>query len=328
MKTDEELGERLRQASRTVLVPEDPVERLYLRRATKRRRERLTAAVVAMVLFVAAVGGTLFALRGVWDKHRGIPGSGEWTPDRPLELQPGQYFYLKGTDFGFDGSRQDQQTWWAPDGSGELRFDTNRPDKYEPMRQEGVYGKGQFPEIFGTDLSALSTDPKVLEEQLRERSAQNTFEFAPDGPGPVTSGRLWGAIRRLLDFEWSPNAPPELRAALFEVAAGLDGVTRQDGAQDPVGREALVLKLDELVPGVNDQGERTEYTMRWELFFDPGTHQMMAEAVGFDALPVPFEILESAIVDARGAEPTDDQLLFPKPVHEFVPPPQPSPSLP
>jgi hypothetical protein len=316
MKTDEELSERLRRASRTVGVPEDPVERLYRRRAAKRRRERLTAAGVALVLFVGAVGGALFALRGVWDNHRGIPGSGEWTPDRPLELHPGQYFYLKGTSFGGgDGSTIEQQTWWAPDGSGELRFDTNRPDKYVSYPPEGIYDKGGFPPPHQDDLSSLSTDPAILEDQVRERADKN---------GDST----WRAILHLLDFERSPQALPELRAALFEVAAGLDGVTREDGARDPVGRDAVTLLTDEVVQGINNSGGPTPYTMRWALFFDPGTHQLMAEAVGFDASPVPFEILQSAIVDARGAEPTDDQLLFPKPVREFVPPPQPSPTLP
>src|SRR6266540_4666695 len=185
MKTDEELSERLRRASRTVRVPEDPVERLHRRRATKRRRERLTADFVALVLFVGAVGGALFALRGVWGNHRGIPGSGEWTPDRPLKLQPGQYFYLKGTDFGFDGSQQDQQTWWAPDGSGELRFDTNRPDKYKPYPPEGIYDKGGFPPPYQDDLSSLSTDPAVLEEQVRERAEKN-------------GDSMWRAILNLL----------------------------------------------------------------------------------------------------------------------------------
>lgn len=314
MKTDEELSDRLRHVSRVVRLPEDPLGRLYRRRLTRHRRERLTAVLVAMVLLVGAVGGTLFALRGAWGGDRRVPSSG-WSPERSLELQPGQYFYLKGTDFGFDGSRQDQQTWWAPDGSGELRFDTNRPDKYVPYPPEGVYEKGAFPLPYQDDLSSLSTEPSILEGQVRERAER-------DGESE------WRAILNLLDFERSPQALPELRAALFEVAAGLDGVMREDDVQDPVGRDAVSLEADEVVQGINDSGEPTTSTMHWELFFDPGTHQLMAEAVGFAGPPVPFEILQSAIVDSRGAEPTDDQLLFPKPVHELVLPPQPSPTLP
>src|SRR2546427_12572903 len=244
MKTDEELREHLRRVSRAARVAEDPVERLYRRRTAKRRQERLTAAVIAIVLFVGAVGGALFAVRGVWDNHRGIPGSGQWTPDRPLELLPGQYFYLRGTTFGFDGSRQDQQTWWAPDGSGELLFSTNRPDKYKPYPAEGVYGKGALPLPFQDDLSLLSTDPKVLEEQVRERADRN-------------GDSMWRAVLNLLDFEGSPEALPELRAALFDVAAGLDGVTREDAVEDPVGRDAVALRADEVYQGINDAGKPT-----------------------------------------------------------------------
>jgi hypothetical protein len=314
MKTDEDVIESLRQASRAVRPPADPLERLNRRRETKRRRERWVAGGLALALFVAVFGGSLFALRGVWSDDRQT--SSGWTPERPLEIETGHYFHLKGTLFGTgDGSRIDQETWWAPDGSGQLRFNTNRPDKYVPYPPEGVYRKGEFPLPNQDDLSLLSTDPKILEDQLRELAER-------------TGDSLWRTILNLLNFERSPHALPELRAALFEVAAGLDGVARVDGAMDPVGREAIVLKWNEVVAAVNDAGEPTQATMRWALFFDPGTHQLMAEAVGFDAPPKPFLILESAIVGSRGAEPSDDELLFPRAPREPELPPQPSPFLP
>lgn len=311
MKTDEELSEHLRRASRTVRLPEDPVERLYRRRVTKHRRERLTAAMVAMVVLVGAVGGMLLALRVAGSSRNPAPASGGWMPERSLKLQPGQYFYLKGTAYGIgDGSRIVQETWLAPNRSGELRYSTNRPDKYKPYPPEGVYEKGQFPLPYQDDPSKLSTDPTVLEGQLRTSARRNGIS-------------MWRSVLNLLDFERSPEALPELRAALFEVAAGLKGVSRHDGVTDPVGRDAVALRADEVARGIDDWGRPTRDTMHWELFFDPGTHQLMAEAVGVDAQPVPFEILESAIVDARGAAPTDDQLLFPRPRHRFEPPPSP-----
>jgi hypothetical protein len=292
MRTVDELSARLRQASRVVRSPEDPLERLNRRRVVKRRRERLGAAAIAAALVAVAVGGSLFALTGVWGGRRVGTAAG-WAPDRSLELLPGQYFYLKGTIVGTgDGSRIVQETWWAPDGSGELRFRTNRSDKYVPYPPEGVYGKGQFPLPNQEDLSSLSTDPPILEVQLRERA---------DGNG-VT---LWRTILRLLDAEGSPQALPELRAALFAVAADLDGVARQDGIEDPVGRDSVSLSFV-------DRGEcvRSECA-HWVLYFSPGTHQMMAESVGFDAEPVPFLVIESAIVDSNGAVPTEGQRLFP-----------------
>ncbi len=310
MKTDEEVSERVHRASHAVQPPVDPLERLYRRRETKRHRERLTAAGIAIVLLVAAVGGSLFAVARVWSGHGRAGMSSGWTPDRPLELRPGQFFYLKGTVLGTgDGSRITQETWWAPDGSGELRFDTNRPDKYVPYPPEGVYDTGKFPLPYQDDLSSLSTDPKILEVQLRNRA---------DRYGDT----MWRAILNLLDFERSPQALPELRAALFEVAAGLGGVTREVDAEDPVGRNAVALDFTDHGKCVADQ------CPRWVLFFDPGTHQLMDEAVGFLEDPVPFLVLDAAIVNSRGEQPTDDQLLFPMSLRQLRLRPQPSPSVP
>jgi len=313
MKTDEEVIERLRRAGSAVRPPADPLDRLRLRQAAKHRRERVTAGVIAMVLFVAAVGGSLFALRGVWSVQRRVHASTGWTPDRSLEVGPGQYFYLKGTAFGLDGSTQRQETWWAPDGSGELRFGTNRPDKYSPYPPAGAYGTGDFPLPYASDpsesdLSGLSDDPGVLTEQVRERARRDGLS-------------VWRAILRLLDHERAPQALPELRAALFDVAGRLDGVARRDGVEDPVGRDAIALAFTDRDECVLEQ------CPNWELFFDPGTHQLMDEAVGWDASPVPFLVLESAIVGGRGSEPTEDELLFPRPVRDPAPPVQPSPSL-
>jgi hypothetical protein len=316
MKTDDELIERLRKASREVRPPDDPLRRLRRREVTKRRSERLAAVGLAAVLLVAAVGGSLLALGRVWSGHDQEGTSSGWTPDRALGVRPGQYFYLKGSTLGIgDGSRNEQETWWAPDGSGELRFRTNRPDKYVPYPPEGVYGKGEFPLPYQDDLSSLSTDPRILDVQLRERA---------DRSGDT----LWRTILIILDPERSPTVLPEVRAAVFEVAAGQEGVSRSDHIEDPVGRDAISLKLTEMAPGVDDSGNPRKSPMHWAWFFDPGTHQLMAEAVGFDAPPQPFLILESAIVNSRGAEPIDDQLLFPRPTRPLQPPPQPSPSLP
>jgi hypothetical protein len=311
MKTDEEVRELLRRASQGLRVPDCALERLYRRRTANHHRQRVTAAVVALLLFGGVVGGALFALQGARGGGRAVPGSGRWTPGRPLELMPGQFFYLKGTTYGIgDGSVISQETWWSPDGSGELRFETNRSDKYTPYPPAGVYDKGSFPLPNQDDLSSLSTDPTVLLEQVRQRA---------DRVGESD----WRAVLQLLDFDRSPQALPELRAALFEVTAGLEGVTREDGGEDPVGREAVALKADEVIQTIDDSGEPSLSTMHWELFFDPGTHQLMAEAVGSEGPPVPFMILMSGIVDSRGAAPTGEQLLFPNPIREFVPPPAP-----
>jgi hypothetical protein len=59
-----------------------------------------------------------------------------------------------------DGHIRDEETWWALDGSGEVRNRSTRQDKY-PGLPTGVYDAGEFPaELFaGKDVSELSTDP-------------------------------------------------------------------------------------------------------------------------------------------------------------------------
>ena len=301
MKTDEDVARRLRDASRLVELPADPLEGLLGRRARRRRRQRVGSAAIALVLVAGIVWSALGLIRGAGSDHRsGLGGSGR-------EVAPGQYFYLRQITIagpGADGSRMNQETWWATDDSGQLRFVTNRPDKYVPYPPEGVYGKGEFPLPWHERLASLSTDPKVLEAQLRERSGEDggrpAPEFAPDGTGRSTTGRMLRAIRRLLEL---PQALPDLRAALFEVAAGLPGVVRHDALQDPVGREAVALEL------ANDGAGG-----HWVLFFDPVHHQLMAvsEARADLETVYPFMFLDSGIVDARGQQPSDRQLLFPR----------------
>jgi hypothetical protein len=300
-----DLTTRLRRTAEDVPVPTDPFDRLLRRRDRKRRRDRIAAAAVAGLVALAALGGTLALLRGIGTDGRSSPASGDGVGGS-LTLQPGQYFYLKGTALeGGDGSLIEQETWWATDGSGELRFETDRPDKYIPWPPEGIYQEGAFPV---EDLSSLSADPVVLEEQLRERA---------DGDSPPA---LWEAIVDLLYFERFPNVVPEVRAALFEVAAGLEGVTRDDGAEDPVGRDAISLGL------TDHEG------YDWELFFDPDTHQLMARKVSWDGswdgIGDSLTIFDSAIVESPGAEPSDDQRLFPPPEREPERPVLPSPEYP
>jgi hypothetical protein len=297
MKTDEEVTRRLREASRLVELPADPFEGLVGRRVRSRRRQQIASAAIALVLVAGIVGSALALVRGVGSQDHTRLGGGSG----PLELAPDQYFYLRQIVIagpGGDGSRTDQETWWSKDGSGELRFQTNRPDKYVPYPAEGVYAKGKFPlpwlDQEKIDPASLSTDPAVLEEQLRMRSGAK-HETGPRGTGEI--------LRTIRNLSALPETLPDLRAALFEVAAGLPGVTEQKGVQDPVGRDAVALELANDGVGAH-----------WVLFFDPQHHQLMAvsEARADLETVYPFTFFESAVVDARGAEPSTDQLLFPR----------------
>jgi hypothetical protein len=323
VKTDDELIERLRRASLMVRPLEAPLEGVHIRSKAKRNRQRVMAMTVALIVAAGIVAVAMAAVVGLRGHGRG-PASGGSSLDpavaRSLELRPGRYFFLREIVVsGGDGSLTDQRTWWATDGSGEVRFHTNQPEKYVPFPPVGVYGEGRFPLPYRNDLSKLSTDPRILVEQLRERSGEEggkpATEFAEDGLDLSPTGRTWRAIRRLFEY---PNASPLLRAALFDVAAGLRGVTREDGVRDPFGRAAIALEL-------RNDGEGSH----WLLYFDPTTHQPMSESEAWgNHAPEPIVVFESAIVGSRGAAPQGHELLFPVPDHEPTPPPEPSSSLP
>jgi hypothetical protein len=267
---------RMKTASELVRVPDRAFERLVARRERTRRRQRVAAVTVALVVAAGSLGGMAILLSRL---DRGSPevGSG-WEPSRRLDLRLGEYFYLRITsDEAEDGWVRDVETWWATDASGEVRNRSTRQDKY-PYPPSGVYGVSEFP-THVAGVPSLSTDPTVLEAQLREAS----FD--------------WDLL--LLE---APNASPELRAAVFTVAGGLDGVTVIESVRDPAGRPAIALETSE-----RDGAD----TATWRTYFDPGTHQALAWTFESTRGGSAWILLESAIVDERGARPSAEQWLVP-----------------
>jgi hypothetical protein len=312
MKTDEELRERLRRASGMIRPPEDPLEGLHRRRVAKRRHDRLAAGGVALVLFVAAVGGSLYALRGGSQGLRHAAGGG----DPSLVLAPGQYFYGRmtivlptetdGENIMMQGGTVVIESWWAEDASGRLRG-TNDGAGYG-LPQEGTWEAGEFPIV--DDISELSLDPATLYEQLRQRSA-------PDGASPqplVTptgndqsseTGGLWRAVKYLL--EW-PNATPEFRAALLQAAELVPGVHRVEGVTDPVGRSAYGLTID-----IENFSDRIDV--------DPTTLQPLALESTLDGqTSALYQIWEEGIVDSTEAPPSGGQWFTPEPTEPMPEP--------
>jgi hypothetical protein len=269
---------RLQEAGRLVTLPDRPFDRLVERRRQARRRQRITTLAVGILVAAGSLGGVGLLMFGLDDGSRDVAAG--WEPSRRLALLPGEYFYLRVTsDEAVDGWVRDVETWWAPDGSGEVRNRSTRQDKY-PYPPTGVYGEGEFPELY--DLSWLSTDAEVLAAQLRE----GTF-------GGVGLSEI-------------PYASPEVRAALFEVASTSEGVTAIEDAHDPAGRLAIALETSE-----RDGAD----TFTWRTYFDPGTHQALAWAFESSRGGSAWILLESAIVDAQGERPDIGEWLAP-PVEE------------
>jgi hypothetical protein len=233
---------------------------VYRRQDRKEGRRRVGALIVALGICAALVVG-LFSVVRAQPGHRAIPSFGGPTGAR-LALSDGEYVYTRVNCVirggAGDGSLQcpDVQTWWALDGSG----------RSISGGQDQTYGPNEFSTDTG-DVSYLSLDATTLEQQLRDRTApggaspEPYAEFTP-GPGQeghVTAG-LVRAIGELLD---DPNATPQLKAALFQVLAGLQGMNVIERSTDPVGRPAIELWI-----------ETEEQVHHW--WFDPQTQQQLA----------------------------------------------------
>ena len=188
--------------------------------------------------------------------------------------------------------------WWvARDGSGRVRetmsidnpFErptdgvayvvrpsTDRP--LQPWRHAGTdrwfrdarFGPGQFdaihnvvsPGVLSPGVDGLPTDPVALEAELMRqlRAAARDGDPETGFRGPIDQWDLLIVVEQTLAH---PLASPELRSALFRLAATFDGVTVTEGTKDPAARPATVLVA-------------TGGTEKTEIFFDPKTAASLA----------------------------------------------------
>jgi hypothetical protein len=296
------LDERLRRAGELVSPPESALDRLARRRERHHRNRRVASAVVALSVAAGGIGAAAVAMGPLADQETAQAPAAPPGAQPPAPLADGEYFYettirLLPDAYGLGGGRVTEETWWARDGSGRRVADSTTPDY--GLGPTGTWGRG---EMQVEDLSGLSTAPEVLAQELRQRSAPGGASPQPPGtPEPgigEDSASLWRAIAHLLEM---PNAEPALRAALFEVAAGIPEVDVRRDVEDPVGRRAIALGMS-----VGD-GDLT-------VFFDPDTLQPLASVEDYGGDAVWYRIVESAgIVGSSQDEPHGPQLLVPPP---------------
>jgi hypothetical protein len=211
---------------------------------------------------------------------------------------------IKGND------RFTTETWWASDGSGRQRITCSTKDCVTYWSPDGqftdsygsegdeTYGPGDFPS--DDDLTGLSTDPTTLRQQLIDRTGPNgSSPEPPFSPGPeigpsVTVGAVLDAI---LNIAEEPNALPDLKWAVFQVAAGLPGVDIRTGTTDGAERPASALDI------TLDGGPARSY------YIDPTTSLLMGWGSSHDEGG--SILYEQGIVASTDVTPTGDQWLFP-----------------
>lgn len=274
-------------------LPDDPdaVDRARSRllvaiRTEEARRPRIrrlvlpAAATIALVLaaalVVALVGpsGRSTAAAAELRRLASIASSaqvpdlveGEYLLVASEELRTETMQFL-GTDVSFTiVSRLRLRTWIAGDGSSfrrtEVRSSGFRADadrrSWEQAGRPDVPRAGDVREepsrsggYFWVDMSGLPRDPTELLAALRSGSV------VPRSPGDDQVFLLIG------DLMAQGDAPPDLRASLFEAAARLEGIQEAGEVTDPLGREGIGLAIDGA-------------SVRTQLVFDPKTADLLA----------------------------------------------------
>ena len=257
------------------------LEGLAQRRDRKEARRRLGALVVVGAIGVLAVGGTLGSLQASSDGPPSLaPADGTgpeaWTMPPGLSIPAGSYAYVHRVVYG-DVEAYELQSWFSPhDGSGRVRetgtsssqpIDSEIPSQQIPYTDDRDYAPGEM--TSGEDpnmdpLDGLSTDPAVLAGQLVERSQPTGASPIPAPAGPNEASSTSQVARVIDGLLQRPNATPELKAALSQVLAGLEGVTVNVATMDPVGRQAWSVEFENQIE-------------TWTWWFDPQSDQMLVK---------------------------------------------------
>jgi len=165
-------------------------------------------------------------------------------------IEPGQYVYTR-TGAAWESCDGEgcvledvvRETWIGPDGSGRIN-----------ETRGGTHWDETFPAggLHFEDLSKLPTDVDALRSYIEERASK---------ADPPTDYEMFVVIGDLLRETY---ASPELRAALYEIAATLPRVELLGETTDEAGRPGI---------GVG----YTYLGVRHELIFDPDTSAILGE---------------------------------------------------
>jgi len=313
--------------ARGVLPLEDPSAREVARRrlraridaevARDERRKRTrrlgvpvaAAVIVALVLAIQALlppgtgGPTLSAAAEI--RHLGTLS----TVLPTLRLGPSSFLYhevkiegSKPTTYIGTGNftvnvSLTQQTWLAADGSGKTitTYDTVSFASDEDRAMWQQLGKPPIPMVGEPDpqtygpqelayypVDQLPSDPQKLKEALDS----NPVIFG--GEGNVSELSMIGMLLAQGDVS------PDVRAALFQLASQIPGVTVQPDALDPMGRPAVAISV-------------VDALRRTTLFFDGKDASLLGESEtpdpGVQGEPSSTAYESAAVVDKVGVAP-------------------------
>jgi hypothetical protein len=190
-----------------------------------------------------------------------------------------------------------RQTWLAADGSGKTikTYDAVSFASEDDRAMWQQLGKPQIPTVGESDpqtygpheltrypVDQLPSDP----EQLRRVLDAGTVIFEP--PGNVNELSTIGELLAQGDVS------PDVRAALFDLASQIPGVTVRQGALDPIGRPATAVSVVDAV-------------RRTTLFFDAKEGTILGESEtpnpGVAGDPTWMAYESAGVVDKAGVVP-------------------------
>jgi hypothetical protein len=197
-----------------------------------------------------------------------------------------------------------REDWIAADGSGRIRENVGEPIFLSEADRAAFEASGSTPFALNEDFgpgglepqlanALLPTDVDLLREEVRQRAEASH-------PWPRTDSQMFVVIRDLLR---APLTPPDVRAALFEVAAGLPGIELLGEMDDRVGRPGVAVAMTAF--------PFTPWHRQEIVIFDPATSVLLEErSVGlasYGDTPAPFlwgyaTYLETEIVSKLPAE--------------------------
>lgn len=162
----------------------------------------------------------------------------------------------------------EEETWVAADGSGRIRSVIGDPRFLGP-RDRARWRAAGSPELASgvsddvfpaeslpyKDVSGLPTDSSELLDQLQEQVVSEEL------PTKV------GVFLRVAELLARGDAPPELRAALYETAARLPGVQLVGETIDPIGRPGVAVAMSYRNSGAQ---------IRVSMIFDDDTSALLA----------------------------------------------------
>lgn len=225
----------------------------------------VAAAALVVGLGVSALnpsgeGGVAQAATVLRDAAKVAAAQPQTAPWVPGSL----YYHQTFTHYG--SLNQHREEWTATDGRVFYRYQdvpANASDRWHRGTAPSE-GGNLLPFGFGAEdmtyaqLMALPTNPDALEARMKKAAF-------PSGDRPL-SDELFGMVENVLSVA---PAPPEVRAAFYEVAARIPGVELLGETKDSLGRTGVAVALDEHIAGSENEREI--------MVFNPDSSELMEE---------------------------------------------------